>query len=169
MKNVIKKYHKLNGNTTEMLEELYMYHELKTALEDYENVKLKTYKEVEILLAIGMNCTYLTNLRIDEIVRRLLEILNCGDFTVNDLDKLDTNELIELMERVDDDCDENTIKVIADFFYKGLFCVLLKDKEKYILSYEKSDEESRILIFNNIVDLLSIIIQRDLILSKEES
>lgn len=171
MKDVIKKYYKLDDETKEMLEALYMLNELECSIEDYENVEIDTLGDEEILLAIAMNCTYLTDLGPDEIIKRLLEILNCRDITVNDLNELDSDELIELMENVDDEIyeKENNSKIIAEFFYKGLFCVLFKDNEKYIITYEKKDDDVRVLIFNNIIELLSIIIQRDLVLSKAES
>lgn len=170
MKNVFKKYYKLDDETKEMLEALYMLNELECSIGDYENVEIDTLRDEEILLAIAMNCTYLTDLGPNEIIKRLLEILNCKDITINDLDELESNELIELMQNVDDEINENedNLKIIAEFIYRGLFCVLLKDNEKYILTYEK-DDDVRVLIFNNIEELLSIIIQRDIILSETES
>lgn len=170
MKDIIKKYYKLDDETKEMLEALYMLNELECSIVDYENVKIDTLRDEEILLAIAMNCTYLTNLGPNEIIKRLLEILNCKDITIDDLDELKSDELIELMQDVDDEINESEddLKIVAEFIYRGLFCVLLKDNEKYILTYEK-DDDVRVLIFNNIEQLLSTVIQRDIVLSKVES
>jgi len=169
MKNIMKIYYGLNDNTKEILGHLYMLHELESSLGDYEDINM-TLGDEEKLLDIAMNCTYLTNLAPDEIIKRLLQILNCRDITVNDLNELESDELIELMQNVDDEINENedNLKIIAEFIYRGLFCVLLKDNEKYILTYEK-DNDARVLIFNNIEQLLSIVIQRDIILSEAES
>lgn len=170
MKEIIKKYYKLDDETKEMLEALYMLNELECTMGDYENVKIDTLGDEEIILSIAMNCTYLTNLGPNEIIKRLLEILNCRDITINDLNELDSDELIELMQNVDDEINENldNLKIVAEFIYRGLFCVLLKDNEKYILTYEK-DDDARVLIFNTIEELLAIIIQRDIVLSEAES
>lgn len=170
MKEIIKKYYKLDNKTKEMLEALYMLNELECSICDYENVDISTLGDEETFLEIAMTCTYLTNLGPNEIIKRLLEILNCKDITLDDLDELDSNELVELMKNVDDEIDQNQndAKIIAEFIYKGLFCVLFKDNEKYILTYEK-DDDARVLIFENIEQLLAIIIQRDIVLSEAES
>lgn len=168
MKDIIKKYYGLSDDTKEMLGHLYMFHELESSLGDYENINLNLGDE-EKLLDIALHCTYLTDLAPDEIIKRLLQILNCRDMTIEDLNELEASDLIELMENVDDEINnEDNLKIIAEFIYRGLFCVLLKDNEKYILTYEK-DNDARVLIFNNIEQLLSTVIQRDIILSEAES
>lgn len=167
MKNIIKRYYELDDETKELLEPLYMFHELESSMDDYENVEINNLGDEEAILEIATSCSYLTNLGSDVIIRRILEILNCSDVSINDLKELKSDELIELLQNADDNI--NTTKIITEFTFNNLFCVLLKDKEKYILTYQKNNTDSRVLIFNNLEQLLSIIIQRDFILSKAES
>jgi len=159
MKNIIKKYYEMDNETKEMLEAFYMFHELESTMEDYENVNLKLGDE-ETLLEMAMLCTYLTNLGPDEIIKRLLQILDCRDITVNDLIELESDELIELMQNVDDDIieDEDDLEIVKQFIYSDLFCLLLKDNYKYILICEKNNN-AKVVIFNDIEQLLSIIEQ----------
>lgn len=168
MRNIIKKYYKLDEETKEMLEALYMFNELETTAEDFEDVGIYNIRDKEIFLDIAMNCTYLTDLGPDKIVRRLLEILSCRDITLEDMNELDTDTLVELMEGSDDESKEINSKIITDFIYKDLFCLLLKSNDKYILTYIKENDIRR-LVFNSLEEILAIIIQRDLILSQEES
>lgn len=168
MRNIIKKYYKLDEETKEMLEALYMFNELETTAEDFEDVGIYNIRDKEIFLDIAMNCTYLTDLGSDKIVRRLLEILSCRDITLEDMNELDTDTLVELMEGSDDESKEINSKIITDFIYKDLFCLLLKSNDKYILTYIKENDIRR-LVFNSLEEILAIIIQRDLILSQEES
>ena len=168
MRNIIKKYYKLDEETKEMLEALYMFNELETTAEDFEDVGIYNIRDKEIFLDIAMNCTYLTDLGPDKIVRRLLEILSCRDITLEDMNELDTDTLVELMEGSDDESKESNSKIITDFIYKDLFCLLLKSNDKYILTYIKENDIRR-LVFNSLEEILAIIIQRDLILSQEES
>lgn len=167
MKNIIKRYYELDDETKELLEPLYMFHELESSMDDYENVEINNLGDEESILEIAICCSYLTNLGSDVIIRRILEILNCRDISINDLKELESDELIELLQNTDDDI--NTAKIITEFTFNNLFCVLLKDKEKYILTYQKNNTDSRVLIFNNLEQLLSIIIQRDFVLSNAES
>jgi len=168
MRNIIKKYYKLDEETKEMLEALYMFNELETTAEDFEDVSIYNIRDKEIFLDIAMNCTYLTDLGPDKIVRRLLEILSCRDITLEDINELDTDTLVELMEGSDDESKESNSKIITEFIYKDLFCLLLKSNDKYILTYLQENDIRR-LVFNSLEEILAIIIQRDLILSQEES
>ncbi len=168
MRNIIKKYYKLDEETKEMLEALYMFNELETTAEDFEDVSIYNIRDKEIFLDIAMNCTYLTDLGPDKIVRRLLEILSCRDITLEDMNELDTDTLVELMEGSDDESKESNSKIITEFIYKDLFCLLLKSNDKYILTYLQENDIRR-LVFNSLEEILAIIIQRDLILSQEES
>lgn len=155
MRNIIKKYYKLDEETKEMLEALYMFNELETTAEDFEDVGIYNIRDKEIFLDIAMNCTYLTDLGPDKIVRRLLEILSCRDITLEDINELDTDELIELMQNEDDTMEED-LEIVKQFIYDGLFCLLLKDNNKYILISEKNNN-AKVITFNNIEQLLSII------------
>lgn len=168
MKNIIKKYYEMDDETKEMLEALYMFNELETTMEDYENVNMNLGEE-EALLEIAMQCTYLTNFGPDEIIKRLLQILNGRDITVDDLKELESDEVIELMQNVDDNITENEddLEIVKQFVYDGLFCLLLKTNDKYILICEK-DNNAKVVIFNDIEQLLSILTQVDM-LSKNEN
>lgn len=157
MRNIIKKYYKLDDETKDMLEALYMFNELETTAEDFEDVGIYNIRDKEIFLDIAMNCTYLTNLGPDKIVKRLLEILSCRDITLDNINELDTDELIELMEIEDeDDTIKEDLEIVNQFIYNGFFCLLLKDNNKYILITEKNNN-SKVITFNNIEQLLSII------------
>ena len=168
MRNIIKKYYKLDEETKEMLEGLYMFNELEETAEDFEDVGIYNIRDKEIFLDIAMNCTYLTNLGPDKIVKRLLDILSCRDITLEDINELDTDALVELMESSDDDSKESNSKIMTEFIYKDLVCLLIKSNDKYILTYIKENDIRR-LVFNSLEEILAIIIQRDLILSQEES
>lgn len=168
IKKIIKEYYKLNEETKERLEALYMLNELETTMDDYGDIDIYNMRDKEIFLDIAMNCTYLTDLGPDKIVKRLLEILSCRDITLEDINELDTDTLIELMEDSEDESKESNSQLITEFIYKNLVCLLIKSNNKYILAYIKENEVRR-LVFNSLEEILSIIIQRDLILSEDES
>lgn len=161
MKNIIKKYYEMDNETKEMLEALYMFHELETTMGDYKNVDISLGGE-ETILDIALQCTYLTTFGPDEIIKRLLQILDCRDIIVNDLKELESDELIELMQNLDDDIieEESDLEIVKQFLYNGLFCLLLKDNFKYILVCEKNNN-AKVVIFNDIEQLLSIITEVD--------
>ena len=96
----------------------------------------------------------------DEIIKRLLQILDCRDITVNDLNELESDELVELMQNIDDYIieDEDDLEIVKQFVYSDLFCLLLKDNYKYVLICEKNNN-AKVVIFKDIEQLLSIIEQ----------
>lgn len=171
MKKIINIYHKLDNKTKDILEPLYILKELEDSLKDLNTIKVSVSIDEERFLELAMSCLYLTNLGADKIVIKILEIIINTEMTLEDLHELDTEELKDIMESDEDNVDENEDEkekeIITEFFYKGLFCVLVKDKGKYILVYDE-DGNTTSLIFNNLEEILSIIIHRDLVLSRAE-
>ena len=166
MKNIIKKYKKLNNATKENLYELYLFQEFQDLIKEYPDVNIKNLDDVQKVLEFALSCSVFTNLDGGEIIKRILEILEARDISLNDIEELSIYELVELIINSDE---EKNIKKISEFFYKGLFCMLSKQNEKYILTYDKEDDDVRVLIFNNIEELLSKVIDNDLLISEEES
>lgn len=158
MKNILKKYYELDEESKEILPFLYMYQELLSTKDDYENIKIDDLHDEDILMQTIIKCWYSTNLDATNIVDKLLSILNCQDITISDLENLSIDELQELM------CDEKTTEtqekesdIISEFICKGFYCIFCKNNEKYLLILTK-DEKTEVIVFNQFEDIFSAVI-----------
>ncbi len=154
MKNILKKYYELDGESKEILPFLYMYHELLSTKDDYENIKIDNMYDEDILMQTLIKCWYSTNLDATNIVDKLLSILNCRDITITDLKDLSIDELQELM------CDEEFTEesdIISEFTYRGFYCIFCKSNEKYLLILNKN-EKTEVIVFNQFEDIFSAVI-----------
>ena len=162
MKNILKKYYELDEESKEILAFLYMYQELLSTKDNYENVKIDSMYDEEILMQTIIKCWYSTNLDATNIVDKLLSILECQDISINDLKDLSIDELQELM------CDNNNSNksnIISEFIYKGFYCVFCKNNEQYILIIDKGNNSSDtdVIIFNKFEDVFYPIINKHLL------
>lgn len=160
MKTLLKQYYKLDEETKEMLPFLYMYQELLDLSKNYENVEINNMYDEEILMQTIIKCWYSTNLDANEIINRLLEILNCQDISIKDFEKLDTEDLIELISN--EETTKKESKIIGEFFYKGYYCIFCKSEGRYLLILN-SNEEADVLIFNTVADIFPMIINRHIL------
>lgn len=162
MKNILKKYYELDEESKEILPFLYMYQELLSTKDNYENVKIDNMYDEEILMQTIIKCWYSTNLDAISIVDKLLSILDCQDISINDLKDLDVDELQELMC---DDEDTEESDIISEFIYKGFYCVFCKNNEQYFLILDKGDNSSDtdVIVFNKLEDIFYPIINKHLL------
>lgn len=165
MKDIIKKYYKLDDETREDLYALYMFHEIEALLDDYEDTDIVSIADEEKLLEAAMACSLLTTLDASEIIKRLLEVLNCQDVSIIDFEELDASEILDLITETQD---ENTINPIEVFVERGNLRILTKENGKYILTYQNGDD-TKVLVFNNIKELVSKIVDNDIIEDKGKS
>ena len=158
MKNILKKYYKLDEESKEILPFLYMYQELLSAIDDYENVKIENMYDEEILMQIITKCWYSTNLDATNIVNKLLSVLNYQDITINDLKNLNMDELQKLLY---DKESQNESEILAEFTYKIFDCILCRNRGQYLLILN-NDETNDVLVFNEIKDIFSPVIKQHL-------
>lgn len=159
MKNILKNYYKLDEESKEMLPFFYMYQELLSAIDNYENVKIDNMYDEEILMQTIIKSWHSTDLDATNIVNKLLTILNCQDITIRDFENLSTDELQELLY---DEKSQEQSEILAEFTYKIFDCVLCKNRGQYLLALN-SDETTDVLVFNEIKDIFSPVIKQHLL------
>ena len=96
---------------------------------------------------------------LDTIINRLLITLSGTDITVEDLEKLDTDELLEIIFSEDTTSSETlenpeSQEIIAEFIYREYYCIFCKNKEKYILILLAEDSIETIS-FNSLEDIFN--------------
>lgn len=167
MRNIFKKYYEMKDNTKEILGELYMLNELENLLPEYENLNISSIGEEEIILKIAIECWYYSNIDGGEVIRRILDVLDCRDITVEYLANLDTEYIIELITQEDTDFKENPNKttILSEFIYKNYKCAFFKDGTRLILTFEQNNHVE-VCIFNTFEEILCFVIDNKLDLKK---
>ena len=120
MREIIKKYYELDDENKDLLYPMYLFHELENQLNEAETIDIYTIADEEKILNIAIDCSYITDLDGQEIIRRLLEILKCRDIEIDDILELTSEELKELILDINDksNCNNDAIQVIKKFLYK---------------------------------------------------
>lgn len=167
MRNIFKKYYEMSDNTKEILGELYMIHELENLIPEYENLDISSMKDEETIVKIAIECWYYSNIDGGEIIRRILDILNCRDITVEDLVNIDTEYLIDLITEEETDFKEDPNKdiILSEFIYKNYKCAFFRDGTRLILTFEKNNHVE-VCIFNTFEEILCFVIDNKLDLKK---
>lgn len=143
MKNILKKYYKLDEETKELLPFLYMYNVLLDISQDYENVKLENLADEEILMQTAIKCWYSMDMDPLDIMNNLFSILECQDITVEDLKDLEIDDLKEIFA-----CKEKS-NMINAFECEGYLCILYRNDEGFVL-YINNGEEFDKLVFDSL-------------------
>lgn len=169
MREIIKKYYELDDENKDLLYPMYLFHELENQLNESETIDIDTIADEEKILNIAIDCSYITDLDGQEIIRRLLEILKCRDIEIDDILELTSEELKELILNINDKSNYNndSIQVIKKFIYKDSFCVFYKYENRYFLAFDES-EDVNVIIFNNIEEILENLIDSYLALEKKD-
>lgn len=159
MKNLFNKYYELSKQTKEILPNLYILHELESLLSEYENINIISTKDKEIIIKVALECWYYSNIDGGEVVRRILDKLNCRSITIDELLEFDTEDLINLITEEEKDFKEISNKniIISEFTYKNLKCAFFKDSTKLILTFERNNCVE-VCIFNSFEEILCHII-----------
>lgn len=159
MKELLKKYYEMNDEEKEELEDLYLLHELQMQVSEHEDLEL-TLSDEEIIFEAARFCLLYSNINGSEIISRLLDLLECRDVTIEDIDNCEIDDLIELLDRsLGDFKDFNTKdKIITDFNYKGYYCILMTNGDRYLIVYEK-DNETNVAVYNNIEEIIAYVIK----------
>lgn len=132
MRNMLKKYYKMNNDERSELKDLLLIHEIENKLEEYEDLELSIADEETIFEKVK-TVSEISNIKDTEIITRILDILVCRDITIQDIIDITDNELIELITNDENDFENEQYKILREFIYNGFYCVLVKDNEKYIL------------------------------------
>ncbi len=160
MKNLLKKYYEMNDKDKLKIKDLYILHELETQLLNYRELELDISDE-EIIFETIKDILQDSNVKVSEIISRLLKLLKCGDITIDDIGENDIEELIELITKNQKELTNDDSIIIKEFVYKDFYCVFFKKGEKYILVYDK-DSISHVNIFNNFEEILVYVIKNKL-------
>lgn len=174
MKNLMKKYYEMDDEVKDDLELLYTYQVLLSIFGEYKDVKIKTIGELEKLMQIIQKCMFTTNFSADCIITNILEILNCQDTTINDLEDLEIEDLLEVLftddeyEDNDEDCQDEEIsnneenqEIIAEFTYKDYYCIFCQNRDKYLIILNK-DEDTDVVVLNSIDEVFNGTLERKL-------
>lgn len=167
MENLIKKYYELNNEIKVDFEQLYIYHKFTTLLNNYKNIGLKDINEQEKILKLISKCNSLVDFSLDTIINQLLITLNGPDITVEDLEELDTDELLDIIFSEDTTSSETlenpeSQEIIAEFIYRQYYCIFCKNKEKYILILLAEDSIETVS-FNSLEDIFNDTIDKILL------
>ena len=140
MINIFEKYNRLTDEEKEDLEDLYIVHQLYKQLEKNNIVDL-TKLEYKILFNKAKECFKFSNIDVREIIKRMLEILKCVDKTINDIDDLELEELVDLISNNDSDFKDIEPKkdILFAITTAKFYCLLLKYEGQYMLVCEKND------------------------------
>ena len=140
MINIFEKYNRLTDEEKEDLEDLYIVHQLYKQLEKNNIVDL-TKLEYKILFNKAKECFKFSNIDVREIIKRMLEILKCVDKTINDIDDLELEELVDLISNKDSDFKDIEPKkdILFAITTAKFYCLLLKYEGQYMLICEKDN------------------------------
>lgn len=174
MKNLMKKYYEMDDEVKKDLELLYTYQVLLSLFGEYENIKIKTIGELEKLMQIIQKCMISTNFSADCIITNILEILNYQDITINDLDDLELEDLLEVLftdeeyEENDEDYQDEEIsdkednqEIIAEFTYRDYYCIFCQNRDKYLIILNKG-EDTDVIVLNSIDEMFNGTMERKL-------
>lgn len=164
MKRLLKEYYRMNKKEKKELKDLYIWNELQKQVNNCKELKLDILEEQNIF-KVTKNCLKYCNISCEEIIKRLLEMLKCVDITIDDVTKLNMDELIELLSKEKNDFKDIKCgpEIVTAFLYGNFYCVLLKENEEYLLIYEKNDGTQYIDKFINLQAILKYVIKNKLL------
>ena len=157
MRNILKKYSNMSDEEREDLEGLYIMDLVQDTMAEtsiYINCK-----SIETLVNIIKELLEYANIPIKELINRIFKIIDAPDKSVDDIEILEIDDLIELLTEKDDDfdCIYMDWDVIREFDYEDYKCSLSTNGDKYVIIY-KQDDKANVLIFNNYEDMLCSLI-----------
>lgn len=160
MKEILEKYYGIKEDNRKKLKDLYIFHVLQEKIKEHEDLEFNIGDE-ESLFYIAKDLIENSNIRASVIIDRLLDILECQDIELYELEDLDVDELTELVSNEKNDfkkCNESQ-EILMEFDYKNCNCVFVKDKDKFmIICQNPNDPESNVIIYNSFEQLLCSII-----------
>lgn len=159
MKKVFRKYNEMDNVSKGDLRLLYIYHTLLQICKKYGNIGIN---EKEKLMRLILNCLDATTLSVEHIIIRILEVVKCQEITIEDLENLETNELVDILFNVNSG---QKGKIILEFMNRGYHCIFFKNKKRYYLTLTK-DSYTDVLVFKNIEEILSNSIEQFLLEKK---
>ncbi len=166
MRNLLKKYYKMNEETKMLLEDLYLIHAIENMIKENEKFNLNIAEE-EVIFESIKNISKSSNIKVEELVRRIFEILQGADMTIEDIVELDDEEITKLIADDEENFKDEKYEILKEFVYGGFYCVFIREGTRYILIFDKNDN-SHVEIFENIEELLCYVIKNKL-LSEGES
>lgn len=166
MKKLLSKYSNMSDEEREGLEDLYILDSIQNALAD-TNIYIN-FKSLESLVDIIKELLGYANISLYELINRILNVIDAPDKSVDDIEELEIEDLIELLtEKEDDfDCSYMNFEIIREFEYKDFKCSLSTSGEKYVIIYEK-DDNAHVMIFNNYEDMLCSLIDYNILREKQ--
>ena len=160
MKKIFRKYSEMDNVSKEDLRLLYVYHVLSEICKKYR--RSIGGNEKEKIMRLILNCLDTTNLSVEYVITSILEIVNCQAITIEDLENLETNELVDILFNVDSKPKE---KVMLEFMNRGYHCIFLRNRERYFLILTK-DSYTDVLTFKNFEEILNNSIEQFLLEKK---
>lgn len=163
MKKLFNEYRQIDIEKRKYIEDLYILHELEKQLDVNKKLDLSISQE-EIIFVAVKRCLQFSNIKISEIISRLLEILECRDITVYDIQDLSIKELVEILTKDKNDFKRmESFHIISNFECEELNCVLMQVGEKYFLVYKKKDAIKNIDKNSSFEEILHYVLKNKLI------
>lgn len=140
MKKIFEIYNKLTDEEKNNLEDLYIIHELYKQIKDKKGLNLNELEQ-KILYENIKKCFEVSNISCKEIISRLVEMLNCVDITICDVNDLEIDELVELLSKERSDFKDMAHKkdILFAITTNKFYCLLLKYDSQYMLICEKDN------------------------------
>lgn len=164
MINILEKYNRLTDEEKEDLEDLYIIHQLYKQLEELEELH-PTKLELRILFEKIKECLNVSNIKVEEIIKRIIEIIKCVDKTICDVENLELEELIDLLS--DKNSDFKDIEPKKDILFAiktaKFYCLLIRYNKQYLLVCEKDDGTEYQRRFRSLDDLAYYFVRKFLL------
>lgn len=162
MRNILDKYSNMSDEERESLEDLYILDLIQNAMAD-TNIYIN-FKSIESLVGIVKDLLEYANISLYELINRIFKILDVPDKSVDDIEELEFEELIDLLSEKDDDfdCPYMNYEVIREFEYNDFKCSLTTNGDKYVIIYEK-DGKAHLMIFSKYEDMLCSLIDYNML------
>jgi len=164
MINILEKYNRLNDKEKEELVDLYIIHQIYKQLEESEDMN-PTKLELIILYKKIKECLNVSNIKVEEIIKRILEILKCVDKTICDIEDLELEELIDLLSNKNSDFKDIESKKDILFAIKTakFYCLLIRYDKQFLLVCEKDDGTEYQRRFRSLEDLAYYFVRKFLL------
>lgn len=161
MRNLINMYHKLSEEQLENFDSLYIIHQFFKQNKNNNHLEL-TDSEIEILLKKINECLKVSNIKTEEIISRMYEIINGVDITICDIEGLELEELVELLGENESDFKSISPKkdIIFAISYKNYYCFLIRYEKKYVIVCIDETGNQFEKVFKDITELGSYIVEK---------
>ena len=114
MRNLLKKYYKMNDESKMLLKDLSLLHTIETFIKEKENLNLNIAEE-EVIFEGIKSISKSSNLKDEELVKRIFEMLQGPDMSIEDFVELDDEEMIDLVTDYEEDGKDEKYEILKNF------------------------------------------------------